>query len=77
MNPEIGKLYWLVHLESTPPVTLGFVRDKRGGAFIIGGKTGSHATGHGESYWKKLKETIAMGYTPVDVAKDLGTLPEG
>lgn len=76
MNPEIGKLYWFVHLNSTPPVTLGFVREKRGGAYIIGGKTGTHSTGHGESYWKKLKEVIALGYTPVDVANDLGLLSD-
>lgn len=77
MNPEIGKLYWFVHLQSSPPVTLGFIREKRGGAIIIGGKTGSHLTGHDETYWKKLKEVIAMGYTPVDVARDLRMLPEG
>ena len=76
MNPEIGKLYWFVHLDSTPPVPLGFVRGARDNAFIIGGKTGSHGTGHGESYWQKLKEVIAMGYTPVDVARNLGFLPD-
>jgi len=44
------------------------------GARVIGGKTGSHGTGHGENYWDKIAEVIKMGVVPVDVAKDIKRL---
>ena len=44
------------------------------GARVIGGKAGSHRTGHGENYWEKVVEVIKLGYVPVDVAKDIKCL---
>ena len=41
---------------------------------MIGGKAGSHRTGHGENYWEKVVEVIKLGYVPVDVAKDIKRL---
>jgi hypothetical protein len=61
-------LSWFVHPSAVPPVPLGYIRDNRGGAFVIGGKTGSHYTGHGESWWAKLSEIAALGYIPVELA---------
>ncbi len=74
MNIEICHVYWFVHLKKKPLVTLGFIRSSKGSAFVIGGTTGSHFTGHGESFWDKYKEIISLGYVPVEVAKDLGQL---
>jgi hypothetical protein len=62
---EPGKLCWLVDASSMP---LGFIRENRGGAFIVGGATGSHYTGHGESWWDKLCEIGRLGYIPVELA---------
>src|ERR1041385_1542417 len=62
---EPRKLCWLVDASSTP---LGFIRDNRGGAFIVGGATGSHYTGHGESWWDKLCKIGRLGYMPVELA---------
>ena len=45
------------------------------GARVIGGMTGSHRTGHGETYWDKVVEVIKLGYVPVEVAKDIKRLP--
>ncbi len=74
LRPEIGKLYWFVH--SVNNVPLGFIRQRNNGAFIIGGKTGSHCTGHLESYWDKLKEVISLSYIPVDIGKELRLVQE-
>ena len=73
MKIEHGKIHWFVHERDGTP--LGFIRLTKGGAFVIGGKTGSHLTGHGESYWKKITEIVALGYVPVEIAVELGTLP--
>jgi hypothetical protein len=59
---------WFVHPSAVPPVPLGYIRDNRGGALVIGGKTGSHYTGHGESWWAKLSNIAALGYIPVEIA---------
>ena len=70
MNLKIGNIYWFIHAEDTS-IELGIIRISNNGAIVIGGKTGSHLTGHGESYWDKLKEVIAMNYIPVKVGIDL------
>jgi len=74
VNPELGRLYWFVNLNSMPPIALGFARVPSGGAYVVGGKSGSHFTEHGESYWDKLKEIINLGFVPVEVALDLKLL---
>ncbi len=42
---------------------------------MIGGKTGSHYTGHGESWWAKLTEIAALGYIPVELASRQRLIP--
>ena len=74
MNPEQNKLIWFIHSRETS-ISLGFIRTSNNGATIIGGKTGTHKTGHGESYWDKMKEIISQNYIPIDVARDLNILP--
>jgi hypothetical protein len=71
MKIEIGQMEWFIHPNSMPYTTLGFIRTNLGGALVIGGKTGTHFTGHGEFYWNKLKEIISQGYIPVEIAKEL------
>lgn len=75
MNIKIDKLIWFIHARDKTK-SLGFIRTSNNGAIIIGGKTGSHKTGHGENYWDKIKEIISLNYLPVDVARDIGILPE-
>jgi hypothetical protein len=74
MNPKKDKLIWFIHSRDTS-IALGFIRTSNNGAIIVGGKTGSHKTGHGESYWDKMKEIISQNYIPVEVAIDLNILP--
>lgn len=65
---------WFVHLGYDPPLPLRLHRTSGFGAEVLGGKTGSHATGHGETYWDKISEIIKLGYVPVSVAQELGQL---
>ena len=69
-----GESIDLVHPGFDPPVPLRFTRLGTG-ASIQGGRSGSHATGHGESYWAKFKEIVDLGYIPVEDARDLNLLP--
>jgi hypothetical protein len=66
---------WFIDSAAIPPIPLAFVRDNRGGALVIGGKTGSHYTGHGESWWAKLSKIAALGYIPVEVASRQQLIP--
>jgi hypothetical protein len=68
---------WMIHPGYSPPLPLLFRRRGRIGAEVIGGKTGSHQTGHGEAYWHKLIELFNLGYIPVDVAQELGMIADG
>ena len=47
---------------------LGFLRDHNEGVFIIGGETGSHYSGHGESWQKKWDEYLKQNYISKDLA---------
>jgi hypothetical protein len=55
-----SKIEWFVHPDTDPPCPLGIIRTHGGGALVIGGRTGSHMTGHGESYSKKM--IVDSGY---------------
>jgi hypothetical protein len=70
---EPKKVYWFVDPEN-PLTPLGFVRDGRG-AFVIGGKTGSHLTGHAETWWDKLLLIGSLGYIPVEIAMKRDLIP--
>ena len=69
MNIERGLIHWFIHKVDRTP--LGFIRLTNGGAAVLGGKTGSHITGHGVTYRKKLNEIKALGYMPVEIAMEL------
>lgn len=71
-----NEVVWFVHLQYEPPLPLCLRRIGEVGAHVDGGKTGPHSTGHGETYWDKLVEIIKLGYVPVAVAKELGTLDQ-
>jgi hypothetical protein len=72
---EPGCLYFFVH-PRPPIVALAFVREPSGGARILGGRTGSHHTGHGESWWDKFSEVVRLGYIPVEVARERGIITQ-
>jgi hypothetical protein len=61
-------IYWFVHSSTVPPTSLGYIRDNRNGAFVVGGKTGSHYTGHRDTWWDKFREVVSLGYVPVELA---------
>lgn len=67
-TPEKAKILWLVKINQDQETVLGFLRDKFNGCFIIGGSTGSHYTGHGESWKTKWEEYIKEGYIDIDAA---------
>jgi len=69
------KQIWFVHLSYEPPLPLKVEILPNHAARVTGGKSGSHTTGHGESYWDKIVEVIRLGFVPVEVAKDLGSIP--
>jgi hypothetical protein len=71
----IEKQIWFVHLSYEPPLPLKVEILPNHSARVIGGKSGSHLSGHGESYWDKIVEVIQLGFVPVPVAKDLGSIP--
>jgi hypothetical protein len=70
------KEIWFVHLGFQPPLPLKIERNNGLGANVIGSKTGSHLTGHGETYWDIIVEVIKLGYIPVDVAREIKQLQE-
>jgi hypothetical protein len=71
---EPKKVYWFIEPDG-PLTPLGFIRAGRG-AFVIGGKTGSHLTGHVETWWDKLLLIGSLGYIPVELAIGRGLIPE-
>lgn len=70
------KEMWFVHLGYEPALPLKIERIDGFGATVVGGKTGSHRTGHGETYWDKFVKIIKLGFIPVDVAKDTRQISE-
>jgi hypothetical protein len=70
VEPRI--LYWFVHPSTVPPTALGFIRDNSRGALLIGGLTGSHYTGHKDTWWVKFRGIISDGYIPLEVAQAQG-----
>ena len=71
---EPGILYWFVHPSTVPPTPLGFIRNNRGGALLIAGLTGSHCTGHKDTWWDKFQLLIADGYIPLEIAQARGLI---
>lgn len=75
-RPEPGELVWLIHPQHGLKNILGFVRDHHGRAYIFGGHTGSHYTGHGESWGKKMAMLEDQGYLSLQEARSGGWVPE-
>lgn len=69
--PSIEKQIWFVHPGYEPPLPVKVEILSNHATRVIGGKSGSHMTGHGESYWDKIRELIRLGFVPSEVAKDL------
>ena len=69
LEPE--RIYYFIHPRA-PIATLAFIRERAGGARILGGRSGSHRTGHGESWWDAFSKIVALGYIPLDVARERG-----
>ena len=59
---EPGELVWFVHPTHGAKHALALVRDHKTGAYVFGGHTGSHYTGHGEVWVQKLVEIQSLGY---------------
>jgi len=74
-NPETGKITWFFKQGNNSVETLGFLRDGFG-AFVIGGPTGSHCTGHEEGWKDKLDEYIELGYIDEKEAKETGLISQ-
>jgi hypothetical protein len=70
-------LAWFVHPEHGSRYALAFIRDHKSGAYVFGGHTGSHYTGHGERWTKKLAEIERLGYLPLPVARSRRVVPQG
>lgn len=68
-KPKKTKISWLLKKGGDRTIIVGFLRDQSQGCFIIGGPTGSHYTGHGESWESKWKNYMREGYIDADSAK--------
>ncbi len=73
---EPGELIWFVHPKHGAKSALGFIRDHRSGAYVYGGHTGSHYTGHGERWTQKLELIESLGYLPLTDARSQGVVPD-
>lgn len=71
-DPEPRIVYWFVHPSTIPPTPLGFVRAKGRRALLIRGLTGSHMTGHADTWRDKFRLLISDGYIPIEVAQAQG-----
>jgi hypothetical protein len=77
MDPfEPAELIWFVHPTHGVEHALGFIRDHKSGAYVFGGHTGSHYTGHGERWTKKLTEIQSLGYLSLLDAQSQGVVPQ-
>jgi hypothetical protein len=75
-EPEPRIVYWFVHPSTVPPTPLGFIRTNGRGALLIGGLTGSHMTGHKDTWQDKFRLLISDGYLPIEVAQAQGLVSE-
>ena len=66
--PKKEKILWLVKKDGNHTNVIGFLRDQGDGCLIIGGPTGSHYTGHYESWRSKWEVYMRDGYIDVDAA---------
>ena len=72
-----AQLSWFSHSDPRKFPPVGIIRDHKGGALVIGGPTGSHYTGHGESWEKKETWILGLGYVESWIDTDDGAPPGG
>lgn len=77
MTPRINEISWLIKNGDDSINVVGFLRDHKDGVFIIGGETGSHYSGHSETWKEKWDEYINQNYMPVSSAIEQGVLNDG
>ena len=68
MDLKQGVIYWFVDSKNPKKYPLGIIRTYTFGTMILGGKTGSHFTGHGETWQMKLSEVSSLGYIAIEDA---------
>jgi hypothetical protein len=73
---EKGNLYWFISLKDNKQNAIGFLRGAMGKALIIGGPTGSHMTGHQESWRDFLLKIRSQGYIEESEAKKQGIISD-
>ena len=64
-KPRKAKILWLVKKAGKRTTIIGFLRDRSERCLIVGGPTGSHYAGHGESWEEKWKEYAREGYVDI------------
>ena len=74
--PKINIIIWLVRKKKKDIESLGFFRDSLGGFYTIGGPTGSHCAGHGESWKDKWNHYIKTGFLTLDIAQKNNIIPK-
>lgn len=72
-----GESVWFIHPAYGVGQAAAFIRDHGNGAYIFGGHTGSHYTGHGESAGEKLRQIQDLGYLWWPYARSHGIAPAG
>lgn len=72
--PKVNEICWLIKKENTSINTIGFLRNHKDGFFIIGGETGSHFSGHSETWQRKWEGYLTEGYIPVNIAIEKGII---
>lgn len=75
-KPIISEISWLFKKERGKLIVVGFLRDHKDDCFIIGGATGSHYSGHAETWQDKWNKYIEQGYITQDVAIKNGIIKD-
>jgi hypothetical protein len=74
-DPIPAEVRWLIHKVHGTAFPVAFVRAHKGGAYVFGGPSGSHLTGHRESWREKWDLLEKEGYVSLEVAHKLGLIP--
>ena len=74
MTPRINEIFWLIRKVNDSINVVGFLRDHKNGVFVIGGETGSHYSGHSESWEKKWDEYLKQNYITKQLAVEKGLI---
>lgn len=77
-NPERGKIIWLIKKNKINLDVIGYMRgmEESLGYVVIGGPTGTHCSGHGESGIVKWNKLLSQGYIKEIEAKIKNIIPK-